>query len=44
MQKRFEGNMIESFNDLVEMEKKQRDEKINDLFNELFEEEEEATT
>ena len=36
--------MIESFNDLVEMEKKQRDEKINDLFNELFEEEEEATT
>ena len=44
VQKRFEGTMIENFNDLVEMEKKRRDEKITELFNELYAEEEEATT
>ena len=43
VQKRFEGGMIESFNDLVEMEEAQRDKKLTELFNELYAEEEEAT-
>ena len=34
----FEGNMIEQFDDLVEMAKADRDKKITNLFNELYQE------